>query len=183
MTNRRFGAIIAGQRGRGRSGVRPGRFARRPSPWPLTMHDLRSFGVHVWRRDKRQLTQADVLSTLRVCIWSMHAANTWLGSEVHALIDAPDDRRAFRSVQRMRAYLVQLLAARDLAISRSRNLAISRRRLGASPRRTLATAEERSHNRSLRGVYCYNWASLRGFSCVLRSVNGLGCAVFIRARA
>ena len=147
------------------------------------MHDLRSFGVHVWRRDKRQLTQADVLSTLRVCIWSMHAANTWLGSEVHALIDAPDDRRAFRSVKRMRAFLVQLLAARDLAISRSRDLAISRRRLGASPRRTLATAEERSHNRSLRGVYCYNWASLRGFSCVLRSVNGLGCAVFIRARA
>ena len=59
----------------------------------------------------------------------MHAANTRLGSEVHALIDAPDDRRAFRSVKSMRAFLVLLLA-----ISRSR-AADSARRLGEpSPR-------------------------------------------------
>ena len=103
-------------RGAARSGVRPGRsFARAP---PRGLFDARSALIRRACLAAGQTTAHTgrcLISTLRVCIWSMHAANTWLGSEVHALIDAPDDRRAFRSVKRMRAFLVQLLAARDLA--------------------------------------------------------------------
>ena len=114
------------------------------------MPDLRSFGVHVWRRDKRQLTQPRCLIDSPVCFWSMHAANTRLGSEVHALIDAPDDRRAFRSVKRMRAFLVYFWSSCSLlAISRSRDLAISRSRDLAPPTRRVASENPRHGRRAL----------------------------------